>query len=231
MHVAPIPALLLFCPFLFFLLSKHQSSPFFTLFSFPLLFFSSLLPLVFMRLAKSFCCYWLSLACSCVLSAFRDGHTQQSLKIIWNRPGPAMINLLERVVLRCCCVSFRSGSFGGGGCCCWPYLFIFLFLFPDGSVSLPGGLDQWGPRGIKNLGYCVGLKALMELINLPFYKYSTNIFSFFFFLLILSFTLSVVWLACRFSLLLCFRNSLENRSMNSLPAMLPFSKWRNSVPV
>ena len=40
MHVAPIPALLLFCSFLlFFLLNKHQSSPFFTLFSFPLLFF------------------------------------------------------------------------------------------------------------------------------------------------------------------------------------------------
>ena len=58
-------------------------------------FFSSLLPLVFMRLAKSFCCYWLSLACSCVLSAFRDGHTQQSLKIIWNRPGPAMIICLK----------------------------------------------------------------------------------------------------------------------------------------
>ena len=96
---------------------------------FPCFLFSSLLPPVFMHLAKSFCCYWLSLACSCVLFAFRDEHTQQSLKIIWNRPGPAMINLLERVVLRCCCVSCRSGSFGGGACCCWPYLFIFCFFF------------------------------------------------------------------------------------------------------
>ena len=92
-------------------------------------FFSSLLPLVFMRLAKSFCCYWLSLACSCVLSAFCDGHMQQSLKIIWNRPGRSMINLLERVVLRCCCVSCRSGSFRGGSCCCWPYLVIFFCFF------------------------------------------------------------------------------------------------------
>ena len=43
--------------------------------------------------------------------------------------------------------------------------------------------------------------------------------------------MNVVWLACRISLLVCFRNSLENRSMNSFPAMLPFSKWRNSLPV
>ena len=71
---------------------------------------------------------WAWLAAVCFF-AFHDGHTQQSLEIIWNRPGPAMINLLERVVLRCCCVSRRSGSLRGGGCCCWPYLFIFFVSF------------------------------------------------------------------------------------------------------